>query len=54
MEVEEIIIIICDVDFDAKLFLKKVQSLEYCKDVTAEIVMNCRERKWAIKINLWK
>lgn len=44
-DVEEIIIIICDVYFDAKLFLKKYPALGCCKKIPAQIVRNCWERK---------
>ena len=44
-EVEEVIEIIRDPEFDAKLFSKQVGCLDDCKKITAEIVSKCRDRK---------
>ena len=43
-EVEEVIEIICDKEFDAKLFSKQVGCLDDGKKITAEIVRKCGDR----------
>ena len=53
-EVEEVIEIICDPEFDVKLFSKQVGCLDDCNKITAEIVRKCRDRKWGVVWIRWK
>lgn len=42
--IEEMIEIICDLDFDVKLFSSQVGSYNTCRIITEEIIDTCRDK----------